>query len=60
MLSYIRYSLLLKIKNEKKVTFNYDTLPKFYFEIILDAEDSVEQFAKDNQIHIIRVEEIEE
>lgn len=45
---------------KKKVTFNYDTLPKLYFEIILDAEDSVEQFAKDNQIHIIRVEEIEE
>lgn len=45
---------------KKKVVFDYETLPKYYFEIILDAEDSVEQFAKDNHIHIIRVEEIEE
>lgn len=45
---------------EKKVIFDYETLPKFYFEVILDEEDSVEEFAKVNQIHIICVEEIEE
>lgn len=44
---------------KKKVIFDYETLPKFYFEVILEEEDSVEEFAKVNQIHIIRVEEIE-
>ena len=44
---------------KKKVVFDYETLPKFCFEIILDAEDSVEEFAEVNQVHIIRVEEIE-
>ena len=44
---------------KKKVVFDYETLPKFYFEAILDAEDSVEEFAEVNQVHIIRVEEIE-
>ena len=45
---------------KKKVVFDYETLPKFYFETILDPEDSVEEFAEVNQVHIIRVEDIEE
>ena len=45
---------------KKKVVYKYDGLSKFRFEILLDASDNVEQFAKDNQVNIISVEEIEE
>ena len=45
---------------KKKVIYKYDGLSKFRFEIVLDASDDVEQFAKDNQVNIISVEEIEE
>lgn len=43
---------------KKKVIYGYDGLPKFHFEIILDGSDDVEQFAKDNQVNILSVEEI--
>ena len=46
---------MLSVK--KKVIYKYDGLPQFRFEIVLDASDNVEQFAKDNQVNIISVEE---
>ena len=46
---------MLSVK--KKVIYKYDGLSKFRFEIVLDASDNVEQFAKDNQVNIISVEE---
>ena len=45
---------------KKKVVYKYDGLSKFRFEIVLDASDDVEQFAKDNQVNVISVEEVEE
>lgn len=44
---------------KKKVIYAYEGLPKFYFEIVLDGSDDVEQFAKDNQVNILSVEYIE-
>ena len=45
---------------KKKVIYKYDGLSQFRFEILLDASDDVEQFAKDNKVNIISVEEIKE
>ena len=42
---------------KKKVIYKYDGLQQFRFEILLDAADDVEQFAKDNKVNIISVEE---
>ena len=46
---------MLSVK--KKVIYKYDGLPQFCFEILLDESDNVEQFAKDNQVNIVSVEE---
>lgn len=40
----------------KKVIYKYDGLPQFHFEIILDGNVDVEQFAKDNQVNVLSVE----
>ena len=42
---------------KKKVIYKYDGLLQFCFEILLDESDNVEQFAKDNQVNIVSVEE---
>lgn len=46
---------MLSVK--KKVIYKYDGLPQFCFKILLDESDNVEQFAKDNQVNIVSVEE---
>lgn len=40
----------------KKIIYKYDNLPQFHFEIILDGNDDVEQFEKDNQVTVLSVE----
>lgn len=44
---------------KKKVIYKYDGLPQFRFEIILDVNDDVEQFEKDNQVNVLSVEYLE-
>ena len=41
---------------KKKVIYKYDGLPQFRFEIILDRNDDIEQFEKDNQVNVLSVE----